>query len=464
MEKYLEEIILDHILETNFNQFNETTIERGKLFICDTISCMIAGSSAPGCKELVDIFKEWGGKPESTVIVYGYKLPSIHAAYANSAMAHALELDDAHDPTVLHTCNTVLPASLAAAESIGGVNGQELLNSVILGVDVMCRLGLGVRVARGWNRPSIYGVFGVVAAISKLFKLTREELQNALGIAYTQACGNFQSNRDGALVKRMMPGNSARAGLLAVTMAKKGITGPKLFLEGEFGLYNLYERGSEIDRKAILQDLGKSFEIVNLSMKRFPSCRATHAAVNSALELAIGNDLSEEEIQEINILVPPHVLKLVAVPYEQKGHQQVAAQFNLYYTVATAIVRKELFLKEFEEDCLNDPRIKKLIAKIHIEPFREVNEASFGELELFPAEIQIRTVKGKVHTHRTERKTIKGNPDLPMDFKDCIERQKKCANYSAKPIGENILLSLVTQIQNLDRLENIEIISNLLSS
>jgi len=195
MERHLEETILEHTLKTNFNQFNETVIQRAKIFILDTISCTVAGSSAPGCKELVEIFNELGGKPESTVLVYGYKLPSMHAAYANSAMAHALELDDVHDPTILHTCNIIFSAALATAESIERVNGKELLTSVILGVDIMCRLGQGVRVARGWNRPSIYGVFGVVAAISKLLKLTKTELHNAFGIAYTQACGNSQSNR-----------------------------------------------------------------------------------------------------------------------------------------------------------------------------------------------------------------------------------------------------------------------------
>lgn len=461
MERHLEEIILEHTLETSFHQFNETVISRAKLFILDTISCTVAGSSAPGCKELIEIFNEVGGKPQSTVLVFGHKLPSMHAAYANSAMAHALELDDVHDPTILHTCNIIFSAALAAAESIGRVNGQELLTSVILGVDIMCRLGLGVTVARGWNRPSIYGVLGVVAAISKLLKLTKTELHNAFGIAYTQACGNSQSNRDGALVKRMMPGNAARAGLLAASMAKKGITGPKLFLEGKFGLYNLYERGSEIDRKAVLEDLGDKFEIVNLSMKRFPSCRGTHAAVNSALELAKSHDISEEEIERINILVSPYVLGLVGGPYEQKG--QVAAQFSLSYTVAAAITRKDLFLREFEEDCLNDPKITRLIKKIHIEPFKEVNEASIGEFELFPAEVQIRTVNGKVHTHRTARETIKGGPDLPMDFNDCIERLLKCAGYSARPIDENRLNSLAALIKDLDQLENIEAIPNLLS-
>ncbi len=461
MEKNLEEIIQEHILETNYSRFDESTIQRAKLFICDTISCMIAGSSAPGCRELVEIFYDWSGKPESTVMVYGHKIPALHAAYANSAMAHALELDDAHDPTVLHTCNTVLSAALATAELMGGASGQQLLTSVIVGVDVMCRLGLGVRVQRGWNRPSTYGVFGIVAAIAKLMALTETELQNALGIAYTQASGNFQSNRDGALVKRMMPANAARAGLMAVAMAKKGISGPRLFLEGQFGLYNLYEHGSVVDRQAILEELGNSFKIMDLSMKKFSSCRGTHAAANSALELAITHDLNPDDIEQINIQVPAHVYGLVVVPYEPKG--QVVAQFNQYYTVAAAIVRKDLFLKEFDEACLRDPVILNLIKKIHIEPFREVNETSFGELELFPAEVQIRTVKGQVFTHRTERSTIKGNPDLPMDFNDCLERLRKCANYSARPLEENILLSFLEQMQNLDTLKNVVTIPQLLS-
>ena len=88
---------------------------------------------------------------------------------------------------------------------------------------------------------------------------------------------------------------------------------------------------------------------------------------------------------------------------------------------------------------------------------------STGGFELFPAEVQIRTVHGKVYSHRTERRTIKGGPDSPMDFDDCIERLRKCAKYSVTPIDENRLVSLVTLIQDLDKLENIEVIPNLLS-
>ena len=58
---------------------------------------MMAGSSAPGCDTVVDYIEECGGKEESTIMVYGGRVPSSNAAFANSIMGHALDFDDTHD-------------------------------------------------------------------------------------------------------------------------------------------------------------------------------------------------------------------------------------------------------------------------------------------------------------------------------------------------------------------------------
>jgi len=102
--------------KVKYEHLPEDVLEITKKFILDTLATMIAGSSAPGCKSVVDLVKDWGGKEESTIAIYGGKVVSENAALVNSMMAHARDFDDTHDEAVLHANVSVLPAALAVAE------------------------------------------------------------------------------------------------------------------------------------------------------------------------------------------------------------------------------------------------------------------------------------------------------------------------------------------------------------
>src|SRR4051794_37398371 len=58
-------------------------------FLLDTLSTILAGSSAPGVAAVIEQLKEWGGAPQASVAVFGGALPAPSAAMANAAMAHA---------------------------------------------------------------------------------------------------------------------------------------------------------------------------------------------------------------------------------------------------------------------------------------------------------------------------------------------------------------------------------------
>jgi len=111
---------------------------------------MLGGSSREGIKELVELLAEWGGKPESTILGYGLKVPAPNAAQANATMGHALDYDDLGDgPT--HPSVVIMPACLAAAERQNQCSGQEFITAAALGVDMMCRLGASFR--QGLKEP-----------------------------------------------------------------------------------------------------------------------------------------------------------------------------------------------------------------------------------------------------------------------------------------------------------------------
>src|SRR5439155_897173 len=66
----------------------------------------------------------------ATVLGSAERLPAPHAALANGAAAHALEMDDTHQGGSIHLGATVLPAALAAAE-LGGASGERVLRAAL---------------------------------------------------------------------------------------------------------------------------------------------------------------------------------------------------------------------------------------------------------------------------------------------------------------------------------------------
>ena len=256
-------------VRVKYDDLPKDVVEITKKFILDTLATMIAGSSAPGCKSVVDLVKDWGGKEESTIMMYGGKVISENAALVNSMMAHAIDFDDTHDVAILHANASVLPAALAMAERKGGITGRDLIAAVATGVDLMCRLGLGVIGQLSWHFSSTIGYFAATIATGKILGLDEDKLLHAMGIAYSQCAGNVQCIVDGGLTKRLQPAFAARASILSSILAQNGITAARNIFEGQYGFFPLYH-GGKYDRKRIIKNLGTEFEGKNLSVKLYP--------------------------------------------------------------------------------------------------------------------------------------------------------------------------------------------------
>ena len=96
--------------------------------VLDTFGCLLGGSGAPGIAELARVVGGWGGVPQSQVMLWQLRLPAPQAAMINASMAHALDFDDTLDHGgSIHPGASVLAASLAVSDMLGGVSGQRLL-------------------------------------------------------------------------------------------------------------------------------------------------------------------------------------------------------------------------------------------------------------------------------------------------------------------------------------------------
>ena len=162
---------------------------------------------------------------------------------------------------------------------------------------MLCRLRMGAGKAKaiGWMAETM-APLSVAAMGAKLLGLSEREMLDAVGVAYAMCSGNVQPTVEGAWSLWVPAGTAAAGGILAIDLARAGFVGPRNPLLGEFGLYQLYFRG-EYDEAQLLGQLGDRNEILNSSLKPYPTCKYTHHATFTTLKLVEEHDLRPEQIK-----------------------------------------------------------------------------------------------------------------------------------------------------------------------
>jgi len=458
------EAIVKYLAEADFKDIPEQTVKKQKELLIDTLGVAVAGSKAQGVESVVDLFDEIGGKAESTLLVFGRKLPCLHAAMANSLMAHSLDFDDMHEPAGVHANVCVVPPALAAAERVGGVDGKTLLAAVILGVDLVCRMGASIPLFTGWHSTTTFGVFGAAAAAAKIIGLDETGIANALGIAYSQSSGNRQARLEGTLTKRLQPALAAKAGLLAALLASKGMTGPHDILEGDWGMLRLYTGPSFSGNYGAItaqltQGLGNLFYGDGLSIKPYPCCKATHTAIAGALHLLDTHPIAADQIEKVEISVSNGCYQTVGRPFVIKTNPQVDAQFSIPYTVATALLEGKLGLEDFTEAKIRDARRMCLAKKVIVSIDPSLQEPS-GNVVNLTARIVIRA-GGKTYFHQSL--TAKGHPQHPMDRREIFAKFAGCLQFGDPRLFEKREEILQT-VLDLEQLKDVRELAECLCS
>ncbi len=448
-----------HIADLGFDQLPQAAVDATKKDILDILGTMVAGSNAPGVIELAQLVGEWGGKPESTVVAFDRKVPSPFAALVNAAMGHALDFDDGHDEAVLHAATTVVPAAFAIAQRIGEVDGKAFITAVAAGIDLACRMGLASKKTlkqSGWVYTAIYGFFASAAAAGKLLGLDKDKMTHALGIAYSQTAGNFQSIADAALTKRLQPGFAAKGGLLSALLAEKGVSGIRNSMEGKWGLYSLYQQG-DYNIQALTSGLGSRFEVANIGFKAYPSCGYTHNPIEATLALVLENDIKPDDVRKINVFVGENAAELCTPLHRKRRPETVPdSQWSIPYTVAAALVKRKIGISDFTPRAIKDAAVLRMAAKVNPKILPELTRR-----QVEPAIVEITTHDEKVYTRRVEQR--KGSVDNPMTLNELVAKFRDCLSNGRKAIPKQHIEGVIRLVGRLEQVDDVGLIIEMLA-
>lgn len=448
-------VFADFAAALDFDRIPTPVVECTKKLIIDQLGVMLVGAAAAGVPELVASVREWGGAREASVIGHGFKAPAPLAALVNGTMARAQDYDALHERAIVHITAGCLPQCLAIAERRGRVTGKEFITAMVAGMEFMIRLGISFETSflhTGRVTTLHQATFGGALAGAKLLNLDRRQIVSALGLAYSQVAGNLQVTVEGTVLVRVLQGFAAQAAVQSALFAERGLVGPERVLQGEFGYFKTYHE-NRYDAEILTRDLGKHFELPDVSIKFYPCCFLSHFAIDAMLQLVRSEGLRANDVVAIAVRVTQGTYNVVCAPEaaKRKPETMEEALFSLQYTVAAALVHGRFGLEQMTLRAIRDPAVRFVAQRISTAVDAEL-ERQHGRA-IGPSIVEVTCKDGRRLSCRVD--FCKGHPKNPMNFDDCAQKFRSCAAFAAKPLAAEVVEAVIDQVRNLEDLADI---------
>lgn len=318
-----------------------------------------------------------GGTGPSTVIGFGTALPPACAAMVNATLAHALDFDDTHLPSLMHPSAPMAATALALSEMVE-CSGSDVLTAVIMGNELACRLCMaapGAFHGKGLHPTGVLAPPVVALVAARLMGLDRDQALNAMGIACSQGSGLLEAYQDGSWVKTLHPGWAAHGGIAAAFLAQAGFTGPSTGLDGRFGLLRalLDGPGTPIDIDAVVGGLGTRWESRSNFYKLYPNAQVLLPFVDMALALREEGG-GPRAVTGIRVEIAARYIPVVCEPRDAKiaPRTNTHARASLAYAVAVALVRGSAGIDDYSDAAIRDPEVLRVAALVEHAPLDPV--------------------------------------------------------------------------------------------
>lgn len=379
-------------------------VHNTRLRLLDVVGVMIASNAhdsvAAARRAVVDA--DGGGTGAHSLMDAAETSPA-SAAFINGVAAAVLEFDDTHIATNIHATCAIAAATLPIAQT-GRLSGRQLLEAVLVGSEIVCRLGLVTSVRMhemGFHPTGVYGVFAAAYAVARLRGLSGGQMVDAVGTAGSLSAGSIASFEDGTSTKTLHVGFAASAAVRAVALAKAGISGPARVFEGRFGWYRSHvQAAQDFNYGALTDQLGSRWEVLNIAPKLYPCAYTLMPFIAAALALREQHAINPQEIREISCQIMPRSFRTVCEPVEDKRRPRTSwhGRISLQHTVAEALALGRFDKSAYAESSLRDPVINALADKVIHLP----DPVAAADTSRSRAVVSITLTDGRVVSHTVE--------------------------------------------------------------
>lgn len=438
------------VSELDYANLPDSVTYAAKQHALDTIGVGVAAAALPNeaatARASVRLFGEQGGRADASIIGMPDRVPAASAAYANGSLEHALDYDDIHTDSRVHTSTMVVPSALAAAER-AGADGKTFVTAMVAGHEISTRVGFGGPnhfQKHGFHATPVAGVFGAVACAAVVDRLDPDTVTNAFGIAGDVAGGLNAWIAEGTSNKHLHAGWASQNGVLSADLARFGAQGPASVFEGAYGVYDALTGRADADLAPVLATLGREWETSASAFKAVPACYWSHACLEAARQ--IRSEISEriDDIEHIEALVPSAAVTIVLEPRKTRIRPLTpyAGKFSLQYSVAAMLVHGVVDLDTYTAKALADEHVLEIAGKVDYTVDDELNALD----QLYPGGLRLRLRDGSEFT--TIVPEPPGTPANPLSDDALLEKFRSCAGYGLAASDVDELADAIMHVED----------------
>ncbi len=352
-------------VDLSLAQVPASVVDRARECLIDTIGIAVRGRETVWGKMAIEQARQVPGscrvigKPD-------LRIGAEQAAFANGLLAHALELDSLRKPGAgVHPGAIIVAAALAAAQE-RQASGRALLEAIIVGFEVLMRVGastLHSAEPRGFHAPGLTGPIGAAAAVGKIYGLKADQMNSAFGLAVSMSAGvmQFAYEGQGAMVKRLHIGRAAQNGVFAAQMAERGYEGPHESLEGKRGFLATFCGKQDVEK--LTGGLGQDFETLKICLKRYPCHITAHTAIYAIESWQRELGLRADQVQQITVYGTSRMAELNG---NKAPADPALANYSIPFSLACALSGSAADPASFDASKLQDAGVRALAQKIDV--------------------------------------------------------------------------------------------------
>lgn len=337
----------------------------------------------------------------------GEKTTPAGAAWANSAAAAILDVDDGNRLARGHPGAAVIPTAFAIGVETGA-SMEKILAAIVIGYEVGVTVGAARLV---YGNTGTWSSYGVVAAAAALRGTAPDIIEHALAIAgesspnqlFASAAGQVPQP-EGSDVKEGIPW-SVVTGLMALGLAEGGHTGPRNILDSR----NHYRFADELN-------LGREMHICRTYLKLYACCRHIHAPLDAFLTTVAANGVDVTEIDAIELDTYGGALR---ISNKVRPQNMTDIQYSIPYCIGlVALVGRETLL----------PLTEAALARRDVEEFAE--KVTMRECEDFNAKFPAQTL-AKVTIIANGKRFVSDITEPKGEASDPLSWQETQAKFKA---------------------------------
>ena len=434
------------LCDTTYETLSSEVIQKIKELLLDHIGvASSAACNAESSKPFLDAITAFGGTGgHSTVYTKGNSFPVQSAALLNGAFAHTFDFDDTFAAGALHPGASVISAALAQSE-LSNVDAKTLLTALAVGYEVICRIARALGAGsyeRGFHSTGTAGIYGAIAAVAKVKKLSHATTEMAFGLAGSRAAGSMQFLDNGSWNKRLHPGFAAHDALLCINLAEAGVIGSSKPLEGKAGFFHSYAVNADLSR--LTEGLGKEWIFLSTALKPYPACRMTHTSIEIAERMA--QEKPSVPVESITVAMHPICWNIVGTPQPNKIRPEniVDAQFSNYSQTAIAWLHGSK-IGWGAYDKIYDADVQALAARVTV----------ISDKEVVPLGARFHVIWQDGTEKKEELDAPLGEASNPFS----LERIREKFLSLAKPVYGDRASGILDTVQNLEKYRAMDLIS-----